>query len=285
MTGMDSTTELRPVPFNRAELVRELQCGELGFSDSLHRTDLPLHSHENATITLLLQGSFEETYRGTRASQAFSAGTALLRPPVEPHSDRFGPEGARNLVVEIGALRLQKLMELDGVFGGIISRQDGNVQVIALRMAQELAFGDSAAPLALEGFTLELMAHLARFGEFDGKRTRSRMGWLDRARDLLHDEFRCRQIRIADLAAEVDIHPVYFARAFRRRFGLNPGEYLRQLRLAWAASALGLADRSIAQIAAEAGFADQSHFTREFRRAFGQTPGQFRAEPGRFERP
>ena len=36
-------------------------------------------------------------------------------------------------------------------------------------------------------------------------------------------------------------------------------------------------DRPLAEIAAEAGFADQSHFTRLFRRYLGTTPGRFRA--------
>ena len=32
-------------------------------------------------------------------------------------------------------------------------------------------------------------------------------------------------------------------------------------------------------VAAETGFADQSHFTREFKRYTGLTPGAFRTEP------
>jgi AraC family transcriptional regulator len=48
------------------------------------------------------------------------------------------------------------------------------------------------------------------------------------------------------------------------------------LRLEWAAARLS-EERSLAQIALEAGFADQSHFTRAFRRHFGVTPGRYRA--------
>jgi AraC-like DNA-binding protein len=78
------------------------------------------------------------------------------------------------------------------------------------------------------------------------------------------------------LAREVGVHPVALARAFRARFGSTPGAYLRQLRLAWSVSELTDGTRSIAEIAVEAGFADQSHFTRVFRRACGETPGAFR---------
>jgi AraC family transcriptional regulator len=53
-------------------------------------------------------------------------------------------------------------------------------------------------------------------------------------------------------------------------------QYSRRLRLEWAAAQL-TEQRSLAQIAVEAGFAGQSHFTRAFRRHFGVTPGRYRA--------
>jgi AraC-like DNA-binding protein len=35
-------------------------------------------------------------------------------------------------------------------------------------------------------------------------------------------------------------------------------------------------DLPLAQVAIEAGFADQSHFNHEFRRQLGRTPGEYR---------
>ena len=55
------------------------------------------------------------------------------------------------------------------------------------------------------------------------------------------------------------------------------GEYGRRARIEWAAAQIAAGDRPLAEIAAEAGFADQSHFTRLFRRYLGTTPGRFRA--------
>ena len=42
-------------------------------------------------------------------------------------------------------------------------------------------------------------------------------------------------------------------------------------------SALVFSQKSLAQIATEFGFADQSHFTKEFRRVIGGTPRDYRA--------
>jgi AraC family transcriptional regulator len=264
--------ELRPVPANRDDLLRELHADGLGFSESLHHASIPLHAHENATITILLEGTFEESYPGARTEQSFLASSVLFRPPGEPHADRFGRDGARNFVIEMAPARMDKLIGHTDVFAGISSKRDAAIQQIAGKMRRELALSDSAAPLSLEGLTFELLAHVCRGHDPAGLKA-SR---LERARDLLQDDFRSRQLRIAVLAAEVGLHPVYLARAFRAHFGVTPGEYLRELRLRWAQAALAEAGRTIGEIAAQAGFADQSHFTREFRRAFGETPGQFR---------
>ena len=65
-------------------------------------------------------------------------------------------------------------------------------------------------------------------------------------------------------------------RDFRWAFGTSPDRYrtLRRLALAQAAIESG---QSLAQVAAEAGFADQSHMTRQFKRTYGLTPTRWRA--------
>jgi AraC family transcriptional regulator len=67
-------------------------------------------------------------------------------------------------------------------------------------------------------------------------------------------------------------------RLFRAHRNCSPGEYLRQLRIAHAARELARSARSIADIAVEAGFYDQSHFTNAFKRQLGVTPAEYRRE-------
>jgi AraC family transcriptional regulator len=84
------------------------------------------------------------------------------------------------------------------------------------------------------------------------------------------------RINFGQLAASVGVHPTRLAHEFRRRLGASPGEYARQLRLAWAADRLRENDSGIAEIAIRAGFCDQSHFSRTFRRQFGMAPAAWR---------
>ena len=78
------------------------------------------------------------------------------------------------------------------------------------------------------------------------------------------------------LIALAGVHPVHLARTFRREYGVTVGEYARALRLDWAQALLSDPDLSLAEVAAGAGFADQSHFTRAFRAYAGVTPGRYR---------
>ena len=94
-------------------------------------------------------------------------------------------------------------------------------------------------------------------------------------RDLLRDRFR-EDVSPSDLGREVGIHPVHLASVFRKYLGCSVGEFVRNCRVEFAASRLACRGVPLADIAAEAGFADQSHFTRLFKRATGLTPAAFR---------
>jgi AraC-like DNA-binding protein len=68
-----------------------------------------------------------------------------------------------------------------------------------------------------------------------------------------------------------------FERKFHNSFHLTPQKYLRKLRLRMASRSLVYTDQSLAKVALNSGFVDQSHFSREFRRHFGRTPREYRA--------
>ena len=54
-------------------------------------------------------------------------------------------------------------------------------------------------------------------------------------------------------------------------------EYLGRLRLERCTLALARSTVPVARVAADAGYADQSHFSRRFRRAYGLAPSAYRA--------
>lgn len=69
-------------------------------------------------------------------------------------------------------------------------------------------------------------------------------------------------------------------RAFERRFArvmhATPQQYVRRMRVRLACRALVSGSETLAEIALNHGFCDQSHFTREFHRETGATPREYR---------
>jgi AraC family transcriptional regulator len=123
---------------------------------------------------------------------------------------------------------------------------------------------------------LELLAATTREADDDGPGRRPR-AWLGEAEELLRERLHDR-LGLGELAEAVGVNPAQLARAFRLHYGLSVGEYGRRLRLAWAVQELARGDSTLAEIAASAGFADQSHFTRAFKQHVGSTPGRYREQ-------
>jgi len=71
-----------------------------------------------------------------------------------------------------------------------------------------------------------------------------------------------------------------FGRAFKRKVGEPPHQYVLARRIEAARTLLGTTEEPIADIAYATGFSSQSHMTTTFRREIGVTPAQLRAGSG-----
>lgn len=78
------------------------------------------------------------------------------------------------------------------------------------------------------------------------------------------------------IAGVADISPSYFINQFRKSTGKSPHKYIINQRIERSKSLLTHTKKSIAQIAYETGFADQSHLTRVMRNYTGMTPRMIR---------
>lgn len=78
------------------------------------------------------------------------------------------------------------------------------------------------------------------------------------------------------LANKAGFSQFHFLRVFTRVLGVTPHQYGLRSRLRRAVHLLADYDRSITEVAFEAGFNDLSNFVRTFHRAAGLPPGQFR---------
>ena len=91
-------------------------------------------------------------------------------------------------------------------------------------------------------------------------------------------------IRNKDLAVLARLSTYHFNVAFRKSVGDSPHEYIMRRRMEQARGLMLTTDKTLSQIAAECGLADQPHLTRLFRRFVGESPAAWRrarANPSR----
>jgi len=82
-------------------------------------------------------------------------------------------------------------------------------------------------------------------------------------------------LTLEDICTASSLSRSYLIRAFRQRFGLTPHGYLLDQRVQHARAQLRNG-RAIAEVALEAGFADQAHLQRAFKQHLAATPGHYR---------
>lgn len=83
------------------------------------------------------------------------------------------------------------------------------------------------------------------------------------------------------LAKAVGLSRGHLSLMITRHFGCGPAEMLEMVRLAHAAVTLQRSNTTVAEVAAECGFANPFHFSRRFKHQYGQPPSTFRHDEAR----
>jgi AraC family transcriptional regulator len=132
-----------------------------------------------------------------------------------------------------------------------------------------LRVADDRADEAVADALAALIAGAARYV------ARRKPAWLLEVVDHIHGHWQHIQ-SVNSLASDFGISPQYLCRVFKAHLGVTIGQYSLLLRLDHARGLLWGTGRSICEIAAETGFADQSHLTRTLTRHSERTPARMR---------
>ncbi len=235
----------------------------------------PWHVHQRASFAVILNGRMTERFG--RATHDVGRYDITFKPMETEHANAFGSTGARCIIVELESDWLEMHEpRTRGVLQGTCVRGAAPSE-LSQRLHGELLRQDVVTPLAVQSICLEMLVAVARASVSVERRRMP--AWLLRAREILHDG--CTEhISLDTLAMDVGVHPVHLAQVFRRSFGMTIGDYTRRLRIHRGARQLLTTTRSIADIAMDSGFCDQSHFSRVFKLVTGSTPAEYRRSAG-----
>jgi AraC-like DNA-binding protein len=236
------------------------------------------HRHETYAIGLTHSGIQVFDYRGSACSSTPGQVVALY--PDEPHDGRAGTaEGFGYHIVYVDPGRLvEAVRALRGKPYPLPFVREAVSTNLALSRAIHEAFRGPLEPLATDSLVLELARGLMageRHGSGPMVSRRVDVRAIERARQFLDAE-RTRIVHSAELESITGLTRYDTCRQFRIMFGTSPHRYLLMRRLEFARDQIRRA-RPLAEIACDAGFADQAHFTRVFKSGLGLTPSRYRA--------
>jgi AraC family transcriptional regulator len=260
-----------------ADLRRVCSVAGLTLAEKAFRADtrMPRHEHGPAHFYLVLRGACTDSHH--RSSDNCEPSTLMFHPSGVQHSCDYRNSGARTFSIHLGELWLERVREHAGLPDRSVRATGGTPVWLATRLYDELRNVDSAAPLVIEGLTLQLLGEV--FCRPPAAVEQRPPRWPRRVQDLLHARF-AERLTLDTIAHEVGIHPDRLCHGFREQCGCSVGEYVRQLRIEFACRQLTTSDAPLVEIALAAGFADQSHFSKIFKRRMGMTPTAFRRHLG-----
>lgn len=226
------------------------------------------HDHERASLSLVLAGAYEERYG--RCERRAVAGMLIAHPAGEVHADRHEACTTRLLTIEVDDDALREIGAAAHLVDAPWHCDALALLPHALRLRDVLDAPVAQRDLVVADAAWRFIGTVARHRQPDA----TRAPWLLAVRDRL--DATCAMPSLAALAAEAGVHPMHLTRAFRHAYGCSIGDYVRERRIAHAVRLLADTRLGLADIAAEAGYADQCHLTRHVRAATGRAPGAWR---------
>ena len=223
-------------------------------------TILPRHSHACSHFNFVVSGAYQERISGREMSRRRSA---LIFIPGDLSHEEIHNAASRHFIIEVDDGHLARFGKEPTHLTTPLDLSGGEGRRLVMRIYQEFSNADALSPVVIEALGLELLTLTARRWNVVERRPPV---WLLRLREQLEASF-ADSFTLTDLAASAGVHPVHLAQSFKRWFNCTVGEFVRELRLNDACRALEQSDASLADIAAAAGFTDQSHLCRTFRRS------------------
>jgi AraC family transcriptional regulator len=230
------------------------------------------HSHDDASFGIIVGGDFVEKIGNSE--REYASGCVTFGPAGVIHSQHFGAQGARQIIVTPEETWLSYLSDCRVRLDEAPFARAPVFHQLGHKLLAEIRREDQFASVACEGIVLEIIAAFGRAGVVHPGA--SAPAWLNAARDYLHAHAGV-SLSMKEIARAAGRHEIHLAREFRRYFGLPVGSYLRQVRTERAAHLLRYTGSDITEIALRCGFASHAHLCRVFKAHFGVSPSQYRA--------
>jgi AraC-like DNA-binding protein len=274
MAGSKRRSATEFARYGRVDKIGAIEALHARFED--HR--FAVHAHDTWLIGAVVAGAKDISAK-KGSQRVFAENQMYCMPPESPHAGKTVGEMCEYVMLYVPDEVWQQQCEAFDVDIRQLTRElPGDAQQV--RMTQAFVDRIIVSPETVDvwsgEWTLFCESLLSQYrGSHRSKAPLTSRGHRDpglhRAYDFMH-EFWNRNVSLDDLSRVSSMSASDVCRRFAAAYGLSPHRYQLVLRVTKGKSRL-LAGSDIADVAAETGFADQSHFGRHFKSIFGVTPG------------
>lgn len=240
---------------------------------------LPRHFHEELELNIRQSDGWQFNYRG--AVHSVPSDTLVITQPGEVHyADATSAQDCTFRGLRVGTDLLQQVAievtgrktELPFFPMPLVHDRDLNTQFVQVHQALEQSISQLEQQTLLLDFLAQLILRCAEYPPSLAKLGEERQP-VERVRAYLEDHSN-QEISLEQLAQIANLSSFHLNRSFRKTFGMPPHAYQIQVRILQAKRLLKKG-WSIKKVAAETGFASQSHFGSHFKRLVCVTPRQY----------
>jgi AraC family transcriptional regulator len=181
---------------------------------------------------------------------------------------------------------VSEIYNCDGELAELVPRfavLDPMLEQLAIAVTTALRDGTAGDELYIDTLAQMMAVHLARTHSSQSRPVRAPLsqtmtGWRMRRVIEYIEEHLDGNLSLEAMAAEVEISPVYLARAFKAAIGQSPHRYVLGRRIDRAKELLRNTEMPVIDVALAAGLSSQSHLSYWFRRYLGVTPAAYRQQ-------
>jgi len=262
-----------PAPAAPVEWVRHTEPidGMKRIEARFHGKAYAMHRHDTYAVGSTLAGVQSFNYRRSRRDSL--PGHTIVLHPDEAHDGQAGTdEGFQYRMIYVEPALFQAVLQgraLPFIEGGVTT--DSRLAAATRNLLQDVEA--PLEPLEYSEAIAELALALETVAGTPARRPKGDFLAAQRAHDYLHAH-RAQVITLDDLEAATGRDRWSLSHDFRMFYGTSPYRFQTMRRLDMVRCML-VRRTSLADAAAAAGFADQSHMTRHFAKTFGLTPGRW----------
>lgn len=247
-----------------------------------HQRSYPLHLHEAMEIIWMREGCAAIECRGRHF--VIKAGESCIVSPYETHG---GGTAIGTGPIRFSLIHVPQRLIMPGFLARFFRAPEPGVslplKVIARgstdRLLSELVSSlqaDRDAEQHVHSIATALDGLLALESGRSGstREGEARHPAIEQVKSIIRHHY-AEPLNVESLASAVELNERYLISLFRHATGVPPHQFQIAVRVDRARRLLP-SGTSLSSIAAESGFADQSHLNRHFKRQYGFTPGVFR---------